>query len=181
MDNNFNAQPNNMGANLQKPMQQQPMQQQPVQQQPMYQQPVQQQPMYQQPVQQQPMYQTMPAQPKKKTGLIIALIAGAVALIAIIAIVLVLVLSGGDDLIGTWTYTEDGQTASFEFKDDNTGTMGSMGFNLPMEWKRDGDKLSITMTFFGQSSTESFTIKKLEGDTLVLANDDEEITLTRAD
>ena len=178
MDNNFNTQPNNPNVSLQKPMQQpmqqQPMQQQPMQQQPMYQQPIQ-QPMYQQPT-----YQTMPTQPKNKTGLIIAIISGVVALIAIIAIVLVLVL-GGDDLIGTWTYTEDGQTASFIFEDDNSGTMGAMGINMPMTWERDGDKLTITMSFLGQSSTETFTIKKLEGDTLILSNGEEDITLTRAD
>lgn len=152
MDNNFNMQQDNMGA---------PMQQ----------------PMYQQPV-----YHTMPVQPKKKTGLIIGIISGVVALIAIIAVVLVLVLSGGDDLVGKWTYTEEGQTMMFEFKDDNTGSMGTMGFTFNVDkWERDGDKLNITMSLFGQSSTETFTIKKLEGDTLVLANDEEEITLTRAD
>lgn len=161
MDNNFNMQQNNMNS---------PMQQ------PTYQQPMNQQPMYQQPI-----YQTMPVQQKKNTGLIIGIISGVVALIAIIAVVLVLVLSGGDDLVGTWTYTEDGETANFVFNDDNSGTMGASGISFPMTWERDGDTLKITMSLLGQSSTESFTIKELTDEKLVLSNGEEEISLTKAD
>lgn len=130
---------------------------------------------------QQPMYQTMQVQPKKKTGLIIGIVLGVVALIAIIAVVLVLVLGGSDDLVGTWTYTEDGETASFVFNDDNSGTMGASGISFPMTWERDGDTLKITMSLLGQSSTESFTIKELTDDKLVLSNGEEEITLKKAD
>ena len=174
MDNNFNMQPNNMQQPMGQPMQQpmgQPMQQ-PMQQ-PMYQQPMG-QPM-QQPMYQQPMYQ----QPKKSNkGLMIGIIAAvSVLLIAIVTIVLVLVLGGGDDLVGTWK-SEDG--IELTLKKDNTGTMGMSGINMPIKWERDGDKLEMTISFMGESETEEMTIVKLTKKTLILADESgEEQTFTK--
>ena len=157
MDNNFNMQPNNMQQPMGQPMQQ-PMQQ------PMYQQPMG-QPM-QQPMYQQPMYQ----QPKKSNkGLMIGIIAAvSVLLIAIVTIVLVLVLGGGDDLVGTWK-SEDG--IELTLKKDNTGTMGMSGINMPIKWERDGDKFEMTISFMGESETEEMTIVKLTKKTLILADE----------
>ena len=178
MDNNFNMQPNNMQQPMGQPMQQpmgQPMQQ-PMQQ-PMYQQPMgqpMQQPMYQQPMGQ-PMYQ----QPKKSNkGLMIGIIAAvSVLLIAIVTIVLVLVLGGGDDLVGTWK-SEDG--IELTLKKDNTGTMGMSGINMPIKWERDGDKLEMTISFMGESETEEMTIVKLSKKTLILSDESgEEQTFTK--
>ena len=166
MDNNFNMQPNNMQQPMGQPMQQ-PMQQ------PMYQQPMG-QPM-QQPMYQQPMYQ----QPKKSNkGLMIGIIAAvSVLLIAIVTIVLVLVLGGGDDLVGTWK-SEDG--IELTLKKDNTGTMGMSGINMPIKWERDGDKLEMTISFMGESETEEMTIVKLSKKTLILADEyGEEQTFTK--
>ncbi len=174
MDNNFNMQPNNMQQPMGQPMQQpmgQPMQQ------PMYQQPMgqpMQQPMYQQPMGQ-PMYQ----QPKKSNkGLMIGIIAAvSVLLIAIVTIVLVLVLGGGDDLVGTWK-SEDG--IELTLKKDNTGTMGMSGINMPIKWERDGDKLEMTISFMGESETEEMTIVKLSKKTLILSDESgEEQTFTK--
>ena len=165
MDNNFNMQPNNMQQPMGQPMQQpmgQPMQQ------PM------QQPMYQQPMGQ-PMYQ----QPKKSNkGLMIGIIAAvSVLLIAIVTIVLVLVLGGGDDLVGTWK-SEDG--IELTLKKDNTGTMGMSGINMPIKWERDGDKLEMTISFMGESETEEMTIVKLSKKTLILSDESgEEQTFTK--
>ena len=166
MDNNFNMQPNNMQQPMGQPMQQ-PMQQ------PMYQQPMG-QPM-QQPMYQQPMYQ----QPKKSNkGLMIGIIAAvSVLLIAIVTIVLVLVLGGGDDLVGTWK-SEDG--IELTLKKDNTGTMGMSGINMPIKWERDGDKLEMTISFMGESETEEMTIVKLSKKTLILSDESgEEQTFTK--
>ena len=166
MDNNFNMQPNNMQQPMGQPMQQ-----------PMYQQPMgqpMQQPMYQQPMGQ-PMYQ----QPKKSNkGLMIGIIAAvSVLLIAIVTIVLVLVLGGGDDLVGTWK-SEDG--IELTLKKDNTGTMGMSGINMPIKWERDGDKLEMTISFMGESETEEMTIVKLSKKTLILADESgEEQTFTK--
>ena len=151
MDNNFNMQPNDMGVPMQQPTQQ-------------------------------PMYQTMPIQPqKKKTGLIIGISVGIVALIAIIAVVLVLVLGGDDGIVGTWEYTEDGETASFVLDSDNTGSMGAAGISFPMTWSLDGDTLTITMTLFGESASQSYEVKSLTDDTLILSDGEETIELKRAD
>ena len=161
MDNNFNMQPNNMQQPMGQPMGQ-PMQQ------PM------QQPMYQQPMGQ-PMYQ----QPKKSNkGLMIGIIAAvSVLLIAIVTIVLVLVLGGGDDLVGTWK-SEDG--IELTLKKDNTGTMGMSGINMPIKWEKDGDKLEMTISFMGESETEEMTIVKLTKKTLILADESgEEQTFTK--
>ena len=166
MDNNFNMQPNNMQQPMGQPMQQ-----------PMYQQPMgqpMQQPMYQQPMGQ-PMYQ----QPKKSNkGLMIGIIAAvSVLLIAIVTIVLVLVLGGGDDLVGTWK-SEDG--IELTLKKDNTGTMGMSGINMPIKWERDGDKLEMTISFMGESETEEMTIVKLSKKTLILSDESgEEQTFTK--
>ena len=149
MDNNFNMQPNNMQQPMGQPMQQ---------------------PMYQQ-----PMYQ----QPKKSNkGLMIGIIAAvSVLLIAIVTIVLVLVLGGGDDLVGTWK-SEDG--IELTLKKDNTGTMGMSGINMPIKWERDGDKLEMTISFMGESETEEMTIVKLSKKTLILADEyGEEQTFTK--
>ena len=162
MDNNFNMQPNNMQQPMGQPMQQ-----------PMYQQPMG-QPM-QQPMYQQPMYQ----QPKKSNkGLMIGIIAAvSVLLIAIVTIVLVLVLGGGDDLVGTWK-SEDG--IELTLKKDNTGTMGMSGINMPIKWERDGDKLEMTISFMGESETEEMTIVKLSKKTLILSDESgEEQTFTK--
>ena len=153
MDNNFNMQPNNMQQPMGQPMQQ---------------------PMYQQPMGQ-PMYQ----QPKKSNkGLMIGIIAAvSVLLIAIVTIVLVLVLGGGDDLVGTWK-SEDG--IELTLKKDNTGTMGMSGINMPIKWERDGDKLEMTISFMGESETEEMTIVKLSKKTLILASESgDEQTFTK--
>lgn len=154
MDNNFNMQQNTMQTPVQQPMQQ---------------------PMYQQGM------APMPVQPKKKTGLIIGIVAAVVALVAVIAIVLVLVLGGDDGIVGTWEYTEDGETASFVFNDDNTGSMGVSGFSFPITWELDGDTLTITVSLFGESDSESYIVDKLTDDTLVLSDGEETIELKRAD
>ena len=176
MDNNFNMQQNN----TQQPANQQPVYQQPVNQQPMYQQPAYQQPMAQQPMYQQPMYQQpMAQQPKKKTGLIIGIVSAVVALIAIIAVVLILVLGGDDDsIVGSWK-AEDGTT--MVFNDDNTGSMGNSGLNMPMTWKMSGDTITITISMFGQSTTQDLIIVEFTGDKLVLSAEGDEQTFTRTE
>lgn len=129
-----------------------------------------------QPMEQQmynPMYNQMYPQPKKKnTGLIIGIISAiAVLVVAIVAIVLVLVLGVDKEtkpLIGTWV-TEDG--VEMTLKKNNEGTMGEDGFNLPITWKKSGDKLELTVSFMGMSETESMTIVEVTKKKLVLEDE----------
>lgn len=193
MDNNFNMQqPTEQSMYQQMPQQQ--MYQQPVQQ-PMYQQAPQQQ-MYQQPAQQpmyqqapqqqmyqqpmgQPMYNNMYQQPKKKTGLIIGIIAAIVVLIAaIVTIVLVLVLGGDKDkdggsskeskIVGTW---ESDTGITMVIKENNTGSMSMYGQKLSMEWELDGDVLSVVLSYDDEETSQDLTIVELTDSEMVLEDE----------
>ena len=113
-------------------------------------------------------------QPKKKTGLIIGIVAAVVALVAVIAIVLVLVLGGSDDIVGKWEAEVEGVTMAFEFKDDNTGSMSVSGFSIATTWELDGDTLTLTMSVLNETTTQEFDVVEISSDTLILSVDGED-------
>lgn len=123
---------------------------------------------------------------KKKTGLIIGIVAGVVVL----AIVLALVLSSGgggggkSGLTGKWTVSSAEYSSDYEeglifnFKSNGTlvfeapkGTPDEMkGFYelmnmMKTKYKTAGDKLILTVEFFGEKDTTEIQFK-IEGDTL---------------
>ena len=93
-------------------------------------------------------------------GLLIGIICGAIATIAIVAVILVLVLTGGKaDLVGTWKLTsmKEGDTeynleqlekihyeGSMTFKEDGTGTLKMPGSGTN-SFSYDKDKMTATI------------------------------------
>ena len=119
-------------------------------QQPAYEQP--QQP-YQQPYQQPAYTQPAPQQPKKKTGLIIALCA--IAALIVVGVVAFLLLGGGANLsseekmmVGTWKLTE-----MADFSDYSTVDCSTYGYTMTLKSdhtgviKLDDDTYDITWSF----------------------------------
>ena len=112
-------------------------------------------------------------------GLLIGIICGAIATIAIVAVILVLVLTGGKaDLVGTWKLTsmKEGDTeynleqlekihyeGSMTFKEDGTGTLKMPGSGTN-SFSYDKDKM--TMTAAGDT-----TDIKVDGSKIVIEED----------
>lgn len=121
-------------------------------------------------------------QPKKKTGLIIGIIAAVVALVAIVAVVLILVL-GKKDITGTWSCTEDGLTMQFVFNEDNTGSISIASYSVDMTWTYEDDVVTMTVdeNLAGESSSMSCTVVDVTSDTLTLEMDGDEAVFNRVD
>lgn len=92
-----------------------------------------------------------------------------VALVAVLVFTLSLV-GCGNSIVGTWKGSQDGVEMTFTFEKDGTGKTGVAGMTLDTTWKTDGNKLSITMSFLGQSDTQEFEYS-VSGDTLKLTAD----------
>lgn len=95
------------------------------------------------------------ASPKKKnTGLIIGVIAGVVVLLAAVVVCIVLLLGSGKD--GTYVCKD------------------MSGFGVDCTLKVDGNKFTLKISGFGESESESGTIK-FSGKTVKLTSDGETI------
>ena len=58
--------------------------------------------------------------------------------------------------------------------------MSESGFSLPITWKLDGDKLTITVSYMGESETLKVTVDKLTSKKLILKNEDgDTVTLNK--
>lgn len=163
------AQPDPSETQTQQPPQYQPPQQEayapPPQ--PPYNQP--QQPYAQQPYAQQPPYQGAPK--KKKTGLIIGLIAGGVVLIAA-AVVLILIFTGGTPVTGQWYCEEYGRALAFN--DDNTVKGYGLSGTFEVDYTYDKGKALGSIDANGDEYT--FSVNK---ETLVLADENDESTFVK--
>lgn len=163
------AQPDPSETQTQQPPQYQPPQQEayapPPQ--PPYNQPP--QPYAQQPYTQQPPYQGAPK--KKKTGLIIGLIAGGVVLVAA-AVVLILMFTGGTPVTGQWYCEEYGRALAFN--DDNTVKGYGLSGTFEVDYTYDKGKALGSIDANGDEYT--FTVDK---ETLVLADENDESTFVK--
>ena len=149
---------------------------QPVQE-PVYaQQPVQQEGYYPQPqdYQQNP-YAPAPEKKSSKKPIIIA-----VSVVLVIGIVFGILAicgvfsSGGSSIVGKWELDSKavdslGVSASLEFTNDGKCITGISGFDIEGTYTLDGDKLTMTYTFFGITNSEEYTYS-ISGDTLTLSN-----------
>ena len=125
----------------------------------------------------------MPVETPKRTGLVIGITSGAIALIATIVTIVLILALGSDPIVGTWEATVDGETMNFVLAKNNTGSIDSFGMTLPVTWERDDETLKVTMSFLGQSATENYDIKHLTEDTLIMTsnNNKDVIQFTKVD
>lgn len=132
------------------------------------------------------MYAAPAPQPKKKrTGLIIGIIA-AIAVIAIITVVLLLIFSK-NEFIGTWTYTEDKTTIEIVFTDDDDGyfyiTSNGKTQSLDFIWKYNKDTKYLTITALenlkGETASMSFKVLEIDGNTMIVEMGGQTTTLTK--
>ncbi len=135
---------------------------------------------------------------KKKTGLIIGIVAGVVVIAIVIALVLILGGGGGGGggIAGKWVVTDTegwsdyeeglifnfkGGTLTFEAPkgtpDELKGMYELMNL-IKTKYKASGDKLTLTVEFFGQKE-ETVMRYELEGDTLKLYDEDNDVTVLK--
>lgn len=138
-----------------------------------------------------------PIIPVKKSNVPIVVGAICAALLAVFLMVLFVVIipnAKGDDVVSNtpslesrlahkWSYTEDGVTGTYDFKNN---LISVEGFSLNMNWKVTGSNtISITTAFMGSSETNNFKVEFGSGDrTLTLTptdNSDNAVTFKRAD
>ena len=134
---------------------------------------------------------------KKKTGLIIGIVAGVVVIAAVIALVLILGGGGGGgglsgkwvviDTVGWSDYEEglifnfNGGTLTFEAPKGTPAELAGMYELMNMiktKYKVSGDQLLLTVEFFGQKE-ETLMRYELEGDTLKLYDEDNDVTVLK--
>lgn len=146
--------------------------------------------------QQHPGYAYPPQAPKKKkTGLIIGIVAGVVVIAIAIALVLILT-GGGGGFSGKWVVTDTegwsdyeeglifnfkGGTLTFEAPKDTPDDLKGMYelMNLiKTKYKTSGDTLTLTVEFFGQKE-ETVMRYELAGDTLKLYDEDNDVTVLK--
>ncbi len=134
---------------------------------------------------------------KKKTGLIIGIVAGVVVIAIVIALVLILGGGGGGGgIAGKWVVTDTegwsdyeeglifnfkGGTLTFEAPKNTPDELKGMYelMNLiKTKYKASGNKLTLTVEFFGQKE-ETVMRYELEGDTLKLYDEDNDVTVLK--
>lgn len=105
----------------------------------------------------------------------------ALALILVVVTLSVMLAScGGNDIIGTWTATEEGVTMELTFNKDGTGSVATMGATVEMTWTLEGDTLNASMSIMGVSTDlfKDATIS-VDGDELSITYLGETTVLTR--
>lgn len=87
---------------------------------------------------------------------------------------------GDETLTGTWTGKMANETSvTYSFQDDGTGTYTEGEIALSTSYKTEGNQLTLSIEFLGQTREETYTYK-IKGNTMTLTSSDEEtITLTK--
>ena len=81
-----------------------------------------------------------------------------VSLVLMLIFVLSLVACGNSkSVVGSWSCTKDDNVYSYVFEKDGTGTVGIGGITLDTEYKVEDNKISIIMSYLGQSQTSELT------------------------
>lgn len=105
----------------------------------------------------------------------------ALALLLVFAsLAIVMVSCGGDSIIGSWTFTEDGVTTTITFEEDGKGKIEAAGISMDMTWSEKDGKLTASMSFMGETEEmlkdAEYTI---DGDSLTITSEGEPVTLTK--
>lgn len=107
-----------------------------------------------------------------------------ICILLIITVILTASCTTAERIIGTWK----NQTSvlgvvvetTYVFNEDGTGTVGTLlDIPLDMTYTLDGDILTVTTSTLGVETVTQYTVS-FDGDSLVLANDNETITLNKA-
>lgn len=99
----------------------------------------------------------------------------------LVSVLMVAVCGCGDEtLTGTWTGKMDNDTSvKYSFQDDGIGTYTEGEIALNTSYKTEGDQLTLSIAFLGQTREETYTYK-IKGNTMTLTSTDgETITLTK--
>ena len=100
------------------------------------------------------------------------------ALVAVLVLTFSLVACGKASVVGTWKAEQDGTVATYEFKKDGTGSVSIIGITLDITYKTEGEKLSVTMSFLGQSDTQEYTYS-VKGKKLTLTADGDSVVFDK--
>lgn len=138
--------------------------------------------------------QQISQRPKKKTSLIIGIVA-VVLLLSAMTVILVLVLSDGketenkyeaaktEDIIGTW-FSEEG--FRFEFYEDGTGEIVYYAEDMmyehciPISWWKKGNKVTIAFEDGTEKENEEYMIVDISKTELILEDENgEQYTYTK--
>ncbi len=116
---------------------------------------------------------------RSKAPIIIGVCVAVIAVFLILLFTVILPNVGGG-LEHKWTASENGVTMTFDFKNN---TISSNGVSLPIEWKDEGGgRLSVTMTILGISSDPEYFTYELNGNKLILTDEDgDPVEFTRDD
>lgn len=102
--------------------------------------------------------------------------------LVVIMLSAVLVSCGGNDIIGTWEAEEEGLTIQLKFEEDGKGSMSTMGISMDMTWSVDGDKLTASASFMGETEDLFKDAEfKVDGDTLTITVEGEAQEFTRVE
>lgn len=83
-----------------------------------------------------------------------------------------------DPLQGAWTYSEDGLEMTYTFNGDGTGSIDMSGINVDTTYTISGNKVSITMSFMGESETQELEFS-VNGNELTLTDGNDPLTFTK--
>lgn len=94
--------------------------------------------------------------------------------VSILAMIMALTLlcSCGKSVVGKWEASQDGVTATYEFKKDGSCSLSAMGMTFSGTYKADGNKLDITVSVMGESDTQTLYYE-INGNTLKMADEED--------
>lgn len=78
---------------------------------------------------------------------------------------------GDNSIIGTWVAEDDGMVMEYTFNAGGKGVATAMGVTVDLTWSTSGNRITLSMTYMGETETESGTYT-LTGDKLILVNDE---------
>lgn len=84
-----------------------------------------------------------------------------------------------DPLQGAWTAEQDGIEMTFKFNGDGTGAIETMGISMDTTYTVSGNKISVTMSYLGESETQEFEYS-ISGNELSLTADGETQVFTKS-
>lgn len=105
----------------------------------------------------------------------------AAVLVLVCAMSLMACGSKKGSIVGTWVIEgTDSDISALELKEDGTGSISIGGtISLNITYATDNNKLTMTMTYLGQTDTEEYTYS-IKDSKLILEEDGEQITFVKS-
>ncbi|MBE6737775.1 MAG: hypothetical protein E7566_03855 [Ruminococcaceae bacterium] len=86
--------------------------------------------------------------------------------------------ANGGDIVGAWVAEEEGIEITYTFNADGTGSIDMMGIAMDMTYTTEGNTVTYTVTFEGESETETLEYSVV-GNELTMTDGEYPVTFTK--